>query len=176
MSRCPKCEKAARAERRAAKAQGETGEPDRNGRMVHFSEEERRRRSELAKRLHAEGRFGGAVIGADGGRAVKRHRITDAVVEHFRQPEQQQLVIKALEGAFKGKNKHLRLAAYRELRQTEEKAEDRMRADRGGAMDPSGMTLEELEAFVVQGVQSLIESGELPPDVVIDANDVTEVD
>ena len=176
MSRCPTCEKAARAERREAKANGETGEPDRNGRIVHFSEEERRRRSELAKRLHAEGRFGGAVIGADGGRAVKRHRIADAVVEHFRQPAQQELVIKALEGAFKGKNKHLRLAAYRELRQTEEKVDDRMRADRGGAIDPAGMTLEELEAFVVQGVQSLIESGELPPDVVIDADDVTEVD
>lgn len=180
MSRCPECEKQARKERAAARANGEVdGKPDRNGRVVHFSEEERRRRSELAKRLHAEGRFGGAVIGANGGRAIQRHRITDAVLEHFRQPEQQALVIKTLERAFKGKNKHLGLAAYRELRQTEEKAADRERADRGGAMDPASMPQAELEAFVAQlaalYMQEMIERGELP-DIELGEDAVQEID
>lgn len=176
MSRCPTCERNARRERAEEKAQaGDAGEPDRRGRLVRFSEEERRRRSELARRLHAEGRFGGAVIGARGGRAVSRHRITDAVLEHFRQPEKQEMVINALERAIKGKNKHLGLAAYRELRATEERALERERADRGGAVDPSAMTQEELVEFVSQGIEAMIERGEIPVDVVLGDDAVHEV-
>jgi len=177
MSRCPECEKLAREQRRKARDNGEVdGKPDRNGRVVHFSEEERKRRSALAKRLHAEGRFGGAVIGANGGRAVNRHRITDAVLEYFRQPDQQQLVIKAVESSLKGKNKHLRLAAFRELRMTEEKALERERAERGGAVDPSGMTLDELQEFVAQGIEAMIERGELSTDIVLGEDAVQEID
>lgn len=177
MSRCPECEKLARKQRREARENGEVeGKPDRNGRVTHFSEEERKRRSELAKRLHAEGRFGGAVIGARGGQAVNRHRITDAVLDHFRQPDQQALVIKALENSFKGKNKHLRLAAYRELRMTEEKALERERADRGGAVDPSGMTDDQLKELVMQAVETMIERGEVPVDIVLGDDAVQEID
>lgn len=162
MSRCPKCEKEARAAAREAKARGEVeGKPDRNGRVVVFTDEERQRRSDLAKRLHAEGRFGGAVIGANGGKAISRHRITDAVLEHFRQPEKQELVIKAVEGALKGKNKNLRLAAYRELRVTEEKQVERERADRGGAVDPASLNDDELRELVAQAVATMIDSGEI---------------
>jgi len=177
MSRCPECEKAARQARREARERGEVeGKPDRNGRIMHFSEAERRRRSERAKQLHAEGRFGGALIGANGGRAVNRHRITDAVLDHFRQPDKQDLVIKALEGAFKGKNKHLRLTAFRELRMTEEKALERERADRGGAADPSSMTQDELREFVAQGIQAMIERGEIPADIVLGDDAVQEIE
>lgn len=177
MSRCPTCEKNARRERAAAKANGELegATEDRNGRVVHFSEAERQRRSELAKRLHAEGRFGGAVIGANGGRSVQRHRITDAVLEHFRKPDQQQLVLKAIESNLKGKNKPARLNAVRELRQMEQLQDERMRADRGGAVDPSGMTEEELMEFVAQGLQSMIERGEIPVDVELGEDDVQDV-
>jgi hypothetical protein len=177
MSRCPECEKEARRARREAREQGEAeGKPDRNGRKVHFSDEERQRRSELAKRLHSEGRLGGAVIGARGGRAVNRHRITDAVLEHFRQPDQQAIVIKALEGAFKGKSKHLRLAAFRELRMTEEKSLDRERADRGGAVDPASMTREELLEFAAQGIEAMIKRGEIPADFVLGEESVEEIE
>jgi hypothetical protein len=178
MSRCPECEKLARKQRREAKAAGELepGKPDRNGRVVHFTEEERRRRSERAKQLHAQGRFGGAVIGARGGSAVKRHRITDAVLEHFRQPEKQELVTKAIESVLKGKNKPARMSAVRELRFMEAQQEERMRADRGGAVDPAGMTQEELEEFVMQGMAAMIERGEIPADVVLNPEDVVEAE
>jgi hypothetical protein len=177
MSRCPECEKAARRASAEARANGQVeGKPDRNGRVVHFSEEERKRRSEVAKRLHAEGRFGGAVIGSNGGKAIKRHRITDAVLEHFRQPDQQQLVIKAIESNLKGKNKLARLSAVREIRTMEEKQDDRLRADRGGAVDPSGMTLEELQELVVQGLEGMIERGEIAADIVLGEDAVREVE
>lgn len=179
MSRCPDCEKAARKARAEARANGELeGRPDRNGRVVHYSEEERLARSERARRLHAQGRFGGAVIGASGGRAMsrERRRITDAVLEHFRQPEKQELAIKALESALKGKSKNLRLSAYRELRQTEEKAIERERADRGGSIDPAGMEMEELEEFVIQGLTAMVERGEIAADVVLGPDDVREVE
>lgn len=176
MSRCPKCEKQARQERAEAKARGEVeGKPDRNGRVVAFSEEERQRRSDLAKRMHAEGRFGGSVIGARGGSAVRRHRITDAVLEHFRKPDKQDMVINAYESALKGKNKHLRLRAAEAVTRIDEKVAERERADRGGAVDPSGMTQEELQEFVAQGLQAMIARGELPVDVELDDDDVEEV-
>lgn len=175
MSRCTICERNVRSARAEEKENGaDPGQPDRNGRLVSFSEEERKRRSELAKRLHAEGRFGGSVVGARGGRAVNRHRITDAVLDHFRQPDKQDMVINALERALKGKNKHLGLAAYRELRTTEEKAIERERADRGGAVDPHAMTDDALEEFVAQGIEAIIARGELP-DIVLGDDAVQDV-
>jgi hypothetical protein len=36
-----------------------------------------------------------------------------------------------------------------------------MARDRGGAVDPSGMTVEELEEFVVQGLESMMARGEI---------------
>jgi hypothetical protein len=178
MSRCPECEKTARKERAEAKANGqlEGGKPDRNGRVVVFTEEERKRRSELAKRLHAEGRFGGAVIGTRGGQAISRHRLTDSVLEHFRQPDQQELIKRAYEKALKGKNKQLALTAAEKLLIRDEKAAERERADRGGAVDPASMTQEELEAFVAQGIQAKIDRGELPVDIELGADAVHEVD
>jgi hypothetical protein len=111
MSRCPTCEKNARREAAERRASGEVAPVQAtNGRLMHFSDEERKRRSELAKRLHAEGRFGGAVISSLGGQAPRRHRIADAVLDYFRQPDKQDLVIKAVESNLKGKNKPARLA------------------------------------------------------------------
>lgn len=175
MSRCKTCEKNARRYREEAKASGALeGEPDRSGRML-LTPEERARRSQLARQLHAEGRFGGAVIGRAGGRAVRRHRLTDAVLEHFRQPEEQELVIQTIRKALKGKNKHLGARTAFDLLRMEEKIADRERADRGGAVDPAGMTQEELEEFVAQGLQAMIERGEIAPDVVLGDDAVYEV-
>jgi hypothetical protein len=49
----------------------------------------------------------------------------------------------------------------RELRATEEFQDERMRADRGGAADPAGMTPEALQEFVIQGLQAAIERGDV---------------
>jgi hypothetical protein len=176
MSRCPTCEKNTRRTRVEEKADGGAlGEPDRNGRLVHYSEAERKRRSELAKQLHAQGRLGGAAIGAKGGRAVGRLRIFDSVLDHFRQPEKQALVIKGLESNLKGKSKPARLAAIRELRFIEQMQDERLARDRGGAVDPSEMTQEELQEFVAQGLQALIERGEFPADVELGEDAVRDL-
>ena len=177
MSRCPTCEKNARTERAAARAAGDTegAVVDRTGRVVVYSEAERQRRSELAKRLHAEGRFGGAVIGARGGQAITRHRITDAVLDHFRQPDEQKLVIDAYRSALKAKDKRLRMTAADKLLDREAKQDERLARDRGGAVDPAAMTHEELEEFVAQGLQAMIERGEIPADVVVNEDDVIDV-
>lgn len=176
MSRCPSCEREARHKAAEKKSKGELeGQPDRNGRVVAFSEEERQRRSELAKRLHAEGRFGGAVIGARGGSGISRHRISDAVLEHFRDPDKQDLVIKAYESALKGKNKHLRVRAADSIMKVDKETAERERADRGGVIDPSGMTTAELEAFVAQGLAAMIERGEVQADITLDDDAVQDV-
>lgn len=176
MSRCPKCEKLARQQAREEREAGQrVGKPDRNGRVVHFSEAEIERRRQLAKQLHAQGRFGGKSIGARGGQAVNRHRIADAVLDYFRQPDKQELVLKAIESNLKGKNKPARLAAVRELRAMEDGQDDRLRADRGGAADPSGKTQEQLTEFVMQGLQRMIERGEFPVDIELGGDAVQEI-
>jgi hypothetical protein len=179
MSRCPTCEKNARRERAEARLNGEL-DPEaavlaRNGRVVHFTEEERQRRSTLAKKLHAEGRFGGAVVGRGGGHAIQRHRIADAVLEHFRQPELQAKVISAYESNLKGKNKTARMAAADRILRLEKEADERLARDRGGAVDPYSMTQEELQAFVMQGLEGMIARGEIEPDVVLGGDSVEVV-
>lgn len=176
MSRCPSCERKARDAARAAREAGErAGKPDRNGRLVHYSDEERKRRSELAKSLHAQGRLGGPAIGARGGKAVNRHRITDAVLDYFRQPDQQDLVINAVESNLRGKNRPARLAAVREIRAMEKDQDDRLRADRGGAADPSLLTEEQLLEFVSQGLESMIANGKLPADIELGDDSIQEL-
>lgn len=178
MSRCPTCEKNARRYNADAKANGELdgAVQTTNGRVVHFSEAERKRRSELAKRLHAEGRFGGSVIGARGGAAIQRHRIADAVVDHFRQDDMQALVIRAFESNLKSKSKVARRQAANDVLRIERDQDDRLRADRGGVVDPSGMTQEELEAFVQQGLLAMMERGEIPVDIVLDDDAAQDVE
>jgi hypothetical protein len=163
MARCPVCETKARKKNAAERAAGEReGKPDRNGRIVHFSDEERQRRSELAKRLRAEGKFGGAAVGRLGGQSISRHRITDSVLENFRQPEKQDLVIKAIESALKSKSKALRLRAAESVMRTEAQQDERMSRDRGGAVDPSSLNDEQLLELVAQGVEALLASGDVP--------------
>lgn len=170
MSRCPTCEKNARHERAEARAKGELdgAVATSNGRVVHFTEEERQRRSELAKKLHAEGRFGGAVVGRAGGQAPQRHRIADAVLEHFRQPELQTKVINAFESNLKGKNKTARMTAANNILRLEKEAEERMARERGGAVDPYSMTQAELEEFVLRGLEGMVARGEIEVESTID--------
>lgn len=178
MARCQTCEKNARRANAEARAAGElTGAVEtRNGRVVHFSEEERKRRSEQAKQMIADGRLGGKAVAVRGGRAVGRHRIVDSTLEYFRDPEKQALVHRAIESNLKGKSKPARLAAVRELRAMEQQQEDRMARDRGGAVDPAGMPLEELQELVAQGLEAMIASGQLPVDIELGEDDVQEIE
>jgi hypothetical protein len=176
MSRCPTCEKNARAVAQRERESGErVGTPDRNGRVVHFSEEERQRRSELAKRLHAEGRFGGSAIGARGGQAIKRHRISDAVLDHFRQADEQKLVIDAYRSALKGKNKHLRVRAADSIMKIDKETAEREFNARGSGLDPSGMPDDELMEFVAKGLEAMIERGEIPVDIELGEDAVQDI-
>jgi hypothetical protein len=177
MSRCPTCEKNARRTNAEARAAGELdGAVETvNGRVVHFSEEERKRRSELAKRLHAQGRFGGKIAGA-GGAAVKRHRIADAVVDHFRKPDMQELVLRAFESNLRGKNKTARRQAANDVLRIEREQDDRLRADRGGALDPSSLPDDELLELVAQGIEAMIAGGQVPADIVLDESNVQDVE
>jgi hypothetical protein len=173
MSRCPKCETAARKQQAEAKARGElAGKPDRNGRIVAFSEEERQRRSLRAKQLHEKGLLGGAMNGAKGGRGVRRHRVTDAVLEHFRQPEKQELVINAFESALKGNSKALRLRAAESVMKVDEKSAAQERIN--GA-DLASMHEDDLKELVMQGIEAMIERGELPVDIELGGDDVREI-
>lgn len=177
MSRCKTCEKNARRYNADAKEAGELdgAVETANGRVVHFSEAERKRRSELAKKMHAEGRFGGSVISSRGGAAVRRHRIADAVVDHFRQPDMQALVLRAFESNLKGKSKTARRQAANDVIRIEREQDDRLRADRGGALDPSSLPDDELLELVAQGLEAMIAGGQIPADIVIE-DDVQDVD
>lgn len=178
MSRCPTCEKNARRYNADARANGELdgAVQTTNGRVVHFSEAERARRSALAKKMHAEGRFGGAVIGARGGAAVKRHRIADAVVDHFRQDDMQALILRAFESNLKGKSKVARRQAANDVLRIEREQDDRLRNDRGGAVDPSSMPEDELLELVAQGLEAMITRGEIPVDFVLGDDAVQEIE
>jgi hypothetical protein len=169
MSRCPTCERNARRANREAKAKGELeGKPDRNGRVVAFSDAELKRRSELAKQMHREGRLNGRANGALGGKAVNRHRLTDAVLEYFRQPDQRCSCSGPTSPTSRARTRACGLQAANALTKLEALQDDRLRSDRGGAMDPADMTDDELREFVMQAaaarVESMIERGELPID------------
>jgi hypothetical protein len=147
-----------------------------NGRVVRFSEEERKKRSERAKQLHAQGRLGGRQIGALGGRAVNRHRLSDAVLDFFRQPDEQQLIIDAYRRALKGKNKNLGVRAADSLVRIDKDAAERDRANRGGAADPASMTDDELLELVAQGLEAMIAGGQIPADIVLDDDAVQDAE
>jgi hypothetical protein len=173
MSRCIACEKEAREQAKEAKAAGERGEDP--GKRGYFSPEERERRSALARRMHAEGRFGGALIGRAGGSAPRRRRITDAVLEHFRQPDEQELIIQTIRKALKGKNRNLGSRVAFQLLATEEKVAERERADRGGVFDPDSKTDDELREFLEQAFATMIARGEMPVDLELSDDAVQDI-
>lgn len=178
MATCIACTKRIRAERRAAKAQVKTkakGVVESTSRSS-FSEEERQRRSERAKRLNEEGRFGGAVFGAKGARAPRRARLQDAVLEHFRSDQSRvELVVHAYESNLRSRSHSEQLRAAEALRRMEMDEDKRLRDDRGGGKDPYEMTKAELEEFVAQGLKAMMERGELPIDLVLPESAVEEI-
>lgn len=155
MARCKSCVMEARREREARRKAGEV--------VPRFSLEERKRRSDAATRMHAEGRLGGSGYGSLGGRAgrPRKPKITDAILEHFQQDQQFQLLVRALESNLRSNRKADRLAAAKEIFKLEIDAEKNRVAARGAAKAPEDMTPDELHELLEQGLSALLESGDL---------------
>jgi hypothetical protein len=58
----------------------------------------------------------------------------------------------------------------------EREQDERLRADRGGALDPSSLPEDELLELVQQGLEALISSGEIPVDIVLSDDAVQDVE
>jgi hypothetical protein len=83
------------------------------------------------------------------------------VLDYFRQPDKQDLVIKAVESNLKGKNKMARLS-----RRARDPGDGEGPGRAHGARPrrrrgPQRHDVEELEEFVVQGLESMMASGEI---------------
>lgn len=149
MKRCKDCVKEAREERAQRRANGEM--------VPTVSDELRQQRSERARKMHAEGRFGGSEFGRRGGLA--RHRINDSVLAYFR--DRQDLVNQAIERALRSKGHGYRLRAAEMLIKLDQEEEKIRQSARGAGKAPDEMTQAELEEFVTQALLSQIESGEI---------------
>lgn len=86
---------------------------------MQLSEEERQRRSELAKKLHAEKKFGGNQKGS--GRP-KKERAQEAVAEKVR--EEASEIFRALKAALKSNSPSVRLKAALAMLEIETKEEE----------------------------------------------------
>lgn len=96
--------------------------------MADVSPEESQRRSELAKRLHAEGKLGGKEFGKLGGRPRKK-RAAEIVAE--KAADEAQLIVDAYIDALKSDNMNVRLQAARDWLGVELKeAELQLKEDR----------------------------------------------
>jgi alkylated DNA nucleotide flippase Atl1 len=155
MARCKECVYASREERRARREAGEE--------LPRFSLEERKRRSDQAKQMHAEGRIGGSGYGSLGGRAgrPRRPRITEGVLEHFREDHNFQLIIRAFESNLRSNNKRDRLSAAKEIVSMDQRSEEIAAKLRGHGKSPDEMSPEELHELLEQGIMALIESGDV---------------
>jgi hypothetical protein len=164
MTRCIQCVKDSREEKRLRRDRGEV--------VPRYSEEEIERRRQNAQQLHAEGRLGGAKFGRLG--PLKRKaRVTDAVLDHFRQAGETAKVISVYDRNLRSRNPAIRQKAADKILDLELKDEEVKAKLRGAGKGPEDMTPEELEEFLVQGLAAMIERGEAPIDLPEDA--VSEV-
>jgi len=133
-----------------------------------LTDAERQRRSELAKRLHAEGKFGGSEFGKLGGRP-RRQRATELVAEEAR--DNAKLIVEAFKDAL-GKENHpnTRVRAATEWLSIEAKEEElRMKEER----QLEGMHRDQLIAQVAEKLGVLIEAGVVPQVVEGEARELT---
>lgn len=154
--RCIACVKAARNKSTSPIA-GEAG--------LQISDEERQRRSELATRLHAEGKLGGSENGKKGGRP-RAKSITEAVIEEFR--DDVEPVISALKVGLRSESDSTRVRAVQVLTNLEQQMEDRLLKARGGGKPLEEMSREELQATILEGVRRLQEQGRLDQGDAVD--------
>lgn len=153
MSRCKTCTMERRKELATRRANGEV--------IPTITDEERKRRSEHAKRLNAEGRFGGAEIGRLGAQALhsRPRRVAEVIADFAR--SNPDLIEKALQNNLRAKNKSQQMRAVEFLAKHELEAERVAQTARGSGKTPDEMTQDELRAFVEQGIRAQIERGEI---------------
>lgn len=168
MTRCIECVKADREERAQRRASGEV--------VPAVSEELRQQRSERAKRLNAEGRFGGAEFAKLAVHPSRRPRLADTLLDWAK--ENSHLAVKALEANLRSKQKSQRMRALEFMAGLEQSDDKTKAALRGAGKSPEEMSLEELEELVTQGLRAKIESGEIDISSVITLADdqVQEMD
>lgn len=150
MTRCIECVREARRDRSERRARGEV--------VPAVTEEERKRRSQLARRLHEQGRFGGPEFGAMGGRP-RKPSVNEHLIEHFR--ERSDLIVRAVESNLRSKNKAHRMRAAEFVSKLELEHDKAQREARGQGKTPEEMTKEELQEFVAAALTARIEAGEL---------------
>jgi hypothetical protein len=160
MTRCIECVKRSRSEKQERRSRGET--------VPRYSEEEIERRRQNAIQLHEEGRLGGAKFGKLG--PIKRKaRVTDALLDHFRQPAEAARVISVYDRNLRSRSPAIRQKAADKIVDLELKDEEVKAKLRGAGKGPEDMTPEELEEFLVQGLAAMLERGEVPIDLPEDA-------
>lgn len=151
MKRCIECVKAARRERSERRAAGEV--------VPVVSEELRQQRSENAKRLHAEGRLGGAQFARMADHSKRKRRINDLLLEWAR--EHPELVVGVLERNLRSKNRAAGMRALEHLSKIEVESEKLDITARGAGKAPEEMAPDELREFVEQGIRAQLERGEI---------------
>jgi broad specificity phosphatase PhoE len=123
---------------------------------LNISDEERQRRSELAKRLHAQGQFGGRQPGS--GRPRKK-RAAEVVAEGAAERGEQ--ILQVFDDAMSSKQPaSVRVKAATELLKIEH-SEAELKIKENQALD--GMSNEQLVALIAERFGRLQSAGALPP-------------
>lgn len=150
--RCIDCTVDARKENRERRKEGKPAKH-------HISEEERKRRSDRAKQMHAEGKLNAKDDGAKGGRP-KVKSITEYVLDEMR--SEGDLVLNALKSGLKAKSPNIKVRAAEMLMTIEGRDDDR----RSKSKSSAEMSRGELIEGIVTGILELQSRGQLPEDII----------
>ena len=135
---------------------------------MQLSEEERKRRSELAKKLHKKGQFGGNQKGA--GRP-KKERAQEVVAEKIK--EEADSIFKALKDALKSDSPTTKLKAALAMLEIETKEREHMIKEEQREFD--NLSKEAMLELIEQRIKQLKEDGVDIPGLDIIQGSATEV-
>lgn len=126
-----------------------------------LSEEERERRSALARRLHQEGRFGGAEYGKLGGRPRKK-RASEIVADEAKE-NAQKIVNAFLDALDEEKHIDTRVRAAKQWIEIEQR-EEALQMEEEKSLE--GLRRDQLVRMTVEKLSKLAERGVLPQQVL----------
>lgn len=133
---------------------------------LDITDEERQRRSELAKQMHEQGKFGGKQPGA--GRPRKR-RVTEVLNEKIEGDAN--LIYERLKESLDSESEVNKLKAIQIMLDTAKSEMDYQQKEKRNLED---MSEEDLIALIASGVGKLNEGGELPFDFDTTAEEIIE--
>lgn len=131
---------------------------------LDLTEEERQRRSELAKKMHAEGKFGGAQPGS--GRPRKR-RATEVINEKIEKDAE--LIYYRLKESLDSDSEANKLKAIQIMLETAKTEMDYQQKEKRNLDD---LSEEDLIQLITAGVGKLNEGGDLPFDFESTAEEI----